>query len=178
MKYYIKETIQKITPEHPSTHPLDFNLLTFLVLSGSLNIFKQSIKRSRTTDEHIVVNENVTVNFTAGVYDNACCDLSCLFVECDMEKNSTEVSKNVWHKIGMYNKGCCRSSASERQACGIHTLEGKDPMPIAALIYLCEILHNSKDPEHVTALFFLLLVGISFHMLIMLSMSMLTCLRS
>ena len=35
--------------------------------------------------------------------------------------------------------------------------EGKDPMPIAALIYLCEILHNSKDPEHVAALFFLLL---------------------
>jgi hypothetical protein len=95
VKNEIKETIQKITPEDPSTHPLDFNLLTFHVLSGFLKTLKQSIKRIRTTYGHVVVNENVIVHLTAGVYDNACSALSFLFVKCDMDKNSTEVSKNV-----------------------------------------------------------------------------------
>jgi hypothetical protein len=157
VKNDIKETIQKVTPEDPSTHPLDFNLLTFHVFSGFLKTFKRRIKRSGTTDEHVVVNENVTVRATAGAYDDACAAFSYLFVECDMDKNSTEVSKNLWHKIGLYKKGCHNTSARERQALGLHTSEGKDPMPIAALIYLCEILHNSKDREDVAALLLLLI---------------------
>jgi hypothetical protein len=90
-KNEIKEEIQKITPEDPSTHPLDFNLLKFYVFCGFLKTFKQSIKRSRTTDQHVVVKKNVMVRLTAGAYDNACSALSFLFVECDMDKNSTQV---------------------------------------------------------------------------------------
>ena len=77
------------------------------------------------------------VHLTSGVCDNACSALSFLFVECDMDKNSTEVSKNVWCKFGLYKKGCHHASARERQALGLCTSEGKDPMPIVALIYLC-----------------------------------------
>ena len=74
-----------------------------------------------------------------------------------MDKNSTAVTKNLWRTIGLYKKGCRCASARERRALGLCMSEGKDPMPIAALIYLCEILHNSKDPEPVAALLFLLL---------------------
>ena len=72
MKNESKETIQKNTPEDPSIHPLDFYLLIFHVFSGFLKTFKQSIKRTRTTDEHDDVNENVVVCLNVGVYDNAC----------------------------------------------------------------------------------------------------------
>ena len=58
--------------------------------------------------------------------------------------------------VGLYKKGHCCASARERHALGLCTSEGKDPIPITALLYLCETLHNSKDPEHVAALFFLL----------------------
>ena len=81
-----RRQFKKLHPEDPTTHPLDFNLLTFHVFSGFLKTFKQSIKRSRTTDQHVVVNENVMVCLTAGVYHNACSASSFLFVKCDMDK--------------------------------------------------------------------------------------------
>ena len=40
---------------------------------------------------------------------------------------------------------------------GLCTAEGKDPLPVKCLQYLAEVLHRSKEPEHIAALFFLLL---------------------
>jgi hypothetical protein len=83
--------------------------------------------------------------------------LAFLFVECETDKIASEVSKNLWKKVSLYKKGCRRANARERQELGLRTTKGKDPMPLAALVYLCQILVKSPDPEHLDAQFFLLL---------------------
>ena len=57
----------------------------------------------------------------------------------------------------MYKKGTRCKGARERQALGLQTTEGKDPIPLAAYTHLASILNRSNDPEHVAAHLFLLL---------------------
>jgi hypothetical protein len=45
----------------------------------------------------------------------------------------------------------------ESYALGLHTIEGKDPIPFAAYVKLASILTGRQDPEHVASHLFLLL---------------------
>ena len=63
----------------------------------------------------------------------------------------------MWQNLGMYKKGTHCKGARERQALGLRTTEGKDPIPLVAYIHLASILNRSNDPEHVAAHLFLLL---------------------
>jgi hypothetical protein len=74
-----------------------------------------------------------------------------------MSKDATPVTKYSWRKISLYKKVCRHLSAQERKDHGLHISEGKDQLPLPALIYLCKELHKSNDPEHVAALLFLLI---------------------
>ena len=99
----------------------------------------------------------MTVRLAAGPYDNSCSALSFLFVECDMDQNSTEVSKNVW--LCGIRLDCIRRVVAvllqDRGRLLVYARQrGRIQCPL--LHSFCEILHNSKDPEHVAALFFLL----------------------
>jgi hypothetical protein len=171
-----RRTIKNIRPEDPETHPICFEKLSFVVFARWLKTFRKSVKRSRGDAEPDVLafdadvldggdaTSTITVRLSASAYDNACSSLAFLFVECDCSKDYSPVSKNLWRKITLYKKGCRRESAKECSDLGLRTAEGKDPLPLACLIYLCKFLHRSKDPEHVAALLFLL------------RMPMLTCL--
>jgi len=61
----------------------------------------------------------------------------------------------------MYKKGTRHKGARERQALGLRTTEGKDPIPLAAHTHLASILNWSNDPEHVAAHLFHL-IGLEF----------------
>jgi hypothetical protein len=99
----------------------------------------------------------ITVHLSASAYDNACSSLAFLFVEFDCSKDHCHVSKNLWRKTTLYKKGCSGESAKECSDLGLRTAEGKDPLLLTCLIYLCKFFHRSKDPEHVAALLFLLI---------------------
>ena len=57
--------------------------------------------------------------------------------------------------IGLYKKGNRQKDAHERQALGLWTVEGKDPIPLAAYMHLATMLHESKDPEMIVDHLFL-----------------------
>jgi hypothetical protein len=116
-----------IVPDDESTHPLDLSAINFKAFSEYLKTFKKSVKRTRPQDdENLVISETVTVRLSAGAYDNACSALAFLFVECDIDKNATNSTKDLWRKIGLYKKGCRRRTAQERQSLGLRTQEGKE----------------------------------------------------
>jgi hypothetical protein len=139
------------------------------VFARWLKTFRKSVKQSRGDAEPAVLafdadvldggdaTSTIIVHLSASAYDNACSSLAFLFVECDCSKDYSPVSKNLWRKITLYKKGYHQESAKERSDLGLRTAEGKDPLPLACLIYLCKFLHCSNDPEHVAALLFLLI---------------------
>jgi len=65
--------------------------------------------------------------------------------------------RRMGQQIVRYMKGTSRTGAREGQALGLHTIEGKDPMPFVACVRLASILACSQDPENVAAHSFLLL---------------------
>jgi hypothetical protein len=99
----------------------------------------------------------VTIRLGPGSYAVACASLSHLFTECGLDKEFCENSRYLWKNLSLYNKGAQRTGARERHALGMRTVEGKDPIPLAAYTYLANVLIKSDDPEHVAAHLFLLL---------------------
>jgi hypothetical protein len=99
----------------------------------------------------------VTIRLGPGSYAAACASLSHLFTECGLDKEFCENSRYLWKNLSLYNKGARRTGARERHALGMRTVEGKDPIPLAAYTYLANVLIKSDDPEHVAAHLFLLL---------------------
>ncbi|KAL7474079.1 hypothetical protein ACHAW6_000073, partial [Cyclotella cf. meneghiniana] len=60
-------------------------------------------------------------------------------------------SKQLWKQIALYMKGTQQTGARERQALGLHIIEGKDHMTFAVYVKLASILACSQDPENVAA---------------------------
>ena len=164
-KKVVVNAIKSIDSQDPSTFPINFDNLTFNCFAGFLKTFKKTVvKRSRHTpsaeqDEEIttVVTSSVTIHLGAGSFSAACSALAFVFTECGIEKDGTPVAKHLWKQIALYMKGTRRTGARERQALGLRTIEGKDPMPFVAYVRLASILARSLDPEHVAAHLFLLL---------------------
>jgi len=140
----VKNVLSNMSTD-PSTHPIVFEELSFKVISSFLSTLKKSITSSRPSavgDETVVVAETIKVRLTASSYDGVCSALSFLFSECDLEKDHCETSKALWKKIGVYKRGYRQESAAQRREAGLRTAKGKDPLPLACLIYLAGILHH------------------------------------
>ena len=128
-----------------------------------MKTFSKQITTHSTAEDLVVTAEagettrTVTIRLKPSSYDGVSSSLANLFVECNVSKDSTEGIKEMWRNLGMYKKGTRHKGARERQALGLRTTEGKDPIPLAAYTHLASILNQSNDPEHVAAHLFLLL---------------------
>ena len=143
----------------PDTHPLNFENLSFNAISHYLQTMRKSLKRAKPSsdDANIMVTETITLRLTASSFDGVCSSLANLFTECEVPKDVSAATKDMWLRLSTYKKGSRRASARERREVGLCTAEGKGPLPVKCLQYLAEVLHRSKEPEHIAALFFLLL---------------------
>jgi hypothetical protein len=84
-----------------------------------------------------------------GSYPTARSALAFLYIECGVSRDVSSNTKYLWRQLPIYQKGCARTSATEREALGLRTLERKDPIPFAAYEHLARILFLSKDPEYI-----------------------------
>jgi hypothetical protein len=174
----VKDAIRGVRPEDPQTFPLDFDKLTFHVYTSFLKTFSKSVTTKRgATDDDVMLATNETEDFDddefdsdgeerthfvkirlgPGSYSTARSALAFLYSECGVSRDLSSNTKYLWRQLPIYQKGCARTSATEREALGLRTLEGKDPIPFAAYEHLARILFMSKDPEHIAVHLFLLL---------------------
>ena len=155
----IVDVLDAIDPRDESTFPIKFEEFSFNIFAAFLKTFKKTVtKRSRPSeDSTTVVTTTMTIRLGAGSFSGACSALAFLFVECDIEKDATQNSKDLWWKVSLYMQGAHRTVVREHQALGLCMIEGKDPMPFPAYVKLASILAQSLDPEHVAAHLFLLL---------------------
>jgi hypothetical protein len=169
-RVYLRETIQtnldNINSNDPSTFPLFLDKLEFRTIAHFISTFNK--KYTRTTnaagDETVVpvqagdTPDNViNVRLHKSSYDGFTSSLAFLHKECGIPRDINPTVKKMWETISQYKKGTVRDGARQRKELGIRSSEGKDPLPFAAYVYLAEILHKSKDPEHIAARLFLLL---------------------
>ncbi len=159
----IRKALSTINPADTATHPLLLEKLSFYIIACFMKTFSKQITTHSTAEDLVVTAEagettrTVTIRLKPSSYDGVSSSLANLFVECNVSKDSTEGIKEMWRNLGMYKKGTRRKGARERQALGLRTTEGKDPIPLAAYTHLASILNRSNDPEHVAAHLFLLL---------------------
>ncbi len=158
-KSVIVDVLDAIDPMDESTFPIKFEEFSFNIFAAFLKTFKKTVtKRSRHSDDATtVVITTMNICLGVGSFSDACSALAFLFVECGIEKDATQNSKDLWRKISLYMQGACRTVAREHQALGLCMIEGKDLMPFPAYVKLASILAQSPDPEQVVAHLFLLL---------------------
>jgi hypothetical protein len=173
----VKEVLNNMSGDL-DTHPLNFENLSFNAISHYLQTMRKSLKRAKPSsdDANIMVTETITLRLTASSFDGVCSSLANLFTECEVPKDVSAATKDMWLRLSTYKKGSRRASARERREAGLRTAEGKDPLPVKCLQYLAEVLHRSKEPEHIAALFFCCWNGTFFLMPIWLLMHTLICL--
>jgi hypothetical protein len=81
----------------------------------------------------------VTLRLKPGSYKNACVGLGHLYTKCGVDRGGTPVTRFLWEKLSLYLKGSTKTSAQQREALGMRTVEGKDPIPIEAYNHLANL---------------------------------------
>lgn len=160
----IKLSLANIQSDNMTTHPLYLGNLSFHVLACFMKTcLMKEIQRPGLSDESVILTEGttesnrITIRLKPSSYDGVQSSIAYLFQECNFDRGYNDTTKQLWKTIGIYKKGTRRKGARERMDLGLRTVEGKDPIPLAAYIYLATILHESSDPEMIAAHLFLLL---------------------
>ena len=163
-----RQRLLHLNAKNPSTHPiiltnLTFDVVSYYFFSQNKNITKTIVdgkevympSRGEGTED-TAEGEYVTIRVGPATYDGMTSGLTYLFQECKVAKDVNEKVREMWSELPRYKKGCHRKSAEEKRKLGIRNT-GKDPLPLAAYIFLAELLCKSDDAEHIAAHLFLLL---------------------
>jgi hypothetical protein len=174
----IKSAITNIRADDESTHPLHLGNLSFKIVAFFMNeTLKKEISLPEEDDVEIDVEEGfddgdaandetysaaagagtIKIHLKAASFDGVQSAIANLYTDCNFDRDFNETTKEFWRKIGLFRKGTRRKGARERQKLGLRTVEGKDPMPHPAYVYLANVLHKSKDPKMIACHLFLLL---------------------
>jgi hypothetical protein len=114
--------LRSITPEDPSSRPVNLDLLTFKIFARFLSTFKKSVmKRKRSSGDNMNIEyEEVQIRLGISSFDGACSALSHLYLECGLDKEV--ISKELWNKLSTYKKGSRRKSTKEKKKLGMPSI--------------------------------------------------------
>lgn len=150
-----RHKVTHVDPLDLSTHPLILQKLNFDIMSDYFFSLTKPLTKLND-DGREVVDEMMRLRPTASYYDGISSALSFLFQVCKVPKDVNQDVKDMWPEMARYKKGSARIGAEQKQMFGIRKI-GKDPLPLAAYVYLAEVLCKSQDPEYIAAHFFLLI---------------------
>ena len=125
--------------------------------NGSVEGFDDGIDENGVGIEEGERTRTYLIRLGHGSYSTARSSLAFLYGECGVSRELSENTKYLWKQMPIYQRGSARTAALQREALGMRTLEGKDPIPFAAFCHLAKILFKSKEPEHVGLHLFLVL---------------------
>jgi hypothetical protein len=148
--------LTSMNPGVLSPIPIKLDILSFEIFTRFLSTFKKRVTKRKSPDA-TTVDDSATIRLSSSSYDGACSALSHLFTESGISKEENELTKELWTKLGAYNKGTRRLGVKEKDKMGLSTDKGKKPLPFAAYKYLAKVLFESNKAEHVTAHTFLII---------------------